>query len=96
MAHLYKVSQWQSASGRWYCNDVADLAGPSAKWWIPARLLNISLNDYILLLKDRFNADIILYNEENDVLIFSWKKESDAHRYLLWINRKSREQKFMV
>ena len=95
MAHLYKVSQWQGGSGKWYCNDVTDLAGPSAKWWMPARMLGISLCDYILLLKNRFNADIILYNEENDVLIFSWKKETDCHKYVLWINAESRKRKFI-
>ena len=95
MAHVYKVSQWQGASGRWYCNDVADLAGPSAKWYTPARMLGISLCDYVLLLKDKFNASGFKYNEEKDVLIFSWEKESDAHRYLLWINKMARKANFM-
>ena len=56
MAHLYKVSEWQGASGKWYCNDVADLAGPSAKWYTPARMLGISLCDYVLLLKNEFKV----------------------------------------
>jgi hypothetical protein len=53
MAHQYKVSKWKSGSDHWYCNDVTKLSEISAKWWIPARLLNISLTDYILLLKNR-------------------------------------------
>lgn len=25
MAHIYHVSEWQSPTGRWHCNDVEDL-----------------------------------------------------------------------
>ena len=95
MAHVYKVSQWQSSSGRWYCNDVADLAGLSAQWWMPARLLGVSLCDYILLLKDKFNVNYLTYNEEKDVLIFSWDKETDCHKYVLWINSMARKANFL-
>ena len=96
MTHLYKSSEWQGSSGKWYCNDVSDLAGISGKWWVPARLLNISLTDYILLLKEKFNATIELYNEDTDVLIFYWDKYSDCHRYMLWINAEARKKKFFI
>lgn len=93
MTHLYKASEWQSGSGRWYVNDVENLAGISGKWWVPARMLGISLTDYILLLKDTFKADIRSYNSDTDTLVFSWKNYSDAHKYTLWINQKSRAAK---
>ena len=94
MAHLYKVSQWQGGSGKWYCNDITDLAGPSAKWWMPARMLGISLCDYILLLKNQFKVSEMIYNEERDVLIFSWDNQTDCHKYVLYINRESRKRNF--
>ena len=75
MAHVYKVDEWQSPTGKWHCNDVKDLAGVSGKWWVPARMLGMSLTDYILLLKDEFKADIESYYEPTDVLLFSWKKQ---------------------
>ena len=96
MAHLYKTTIWQGSSGRWYCNDVTDLAGPSAKWWVPARMLGMKLTDYILLLKDSFNANIHEYNADTDVLIFSWDNQSDANKYKLWINSKAKKANFMV
>lgn len=96
MAHLYEVSEWQSHTGRWHCNDVKDLAGISGKWWVPARMLGISLVDFILLLKDEFKADIESYYEPNDVLLFSWKNQSDCHRYVLWINSMARKGNYII
>ena len=96
MAHLYKVEDWQGGSGKWYCNDIHDLTGSSAKWWAAARLLNISLTDYILLLKNDFNATIGKYNRETDYLHIQWDNYTDCHRYVLFINKKAREKHFMV
>ena len=96
MAHLYKTTVWQGASGNWYCNDIADLAGPSAKWWVPARVLGMKLTDFILLLKDSFNAIISKYNPDEDILIFYWNNQSDANKYKLWINSKAKKANFMV
>lgn len=94
--HLYQVSSWNSPSGRWYCNDVKDLAGVAGKWWVPARLLGLSLTDYILLLKDEFKADIHSYYEPTDLLLFSWKNYGDCHRYVLYINGKARKANYIV
>ena len=96
MAHLFKMTEWQGSSGRWYCNDTTDLAGPSAKWWTPARMLNTSLTDYIIMLKDKFNATIVKYCPETDVLIFYWDKQIDIHKFILYINKESKKKNFMV
>ena len=96
MAHLYKVEDWRAGSGKWYCNDVSDLAGIAGKWWVPARMLGISLTDYILLLKDKFNATIVTYVEDTDVLIFHWDTYTDCHRYVLYINKEARNRKFFI
>lgn len=96
MAHLYKISEWQGGSGKWYCNDVTDLAGVSGKWWVPARMLGIPLTDYILLLKDQFNATIVEYYEPTDILIFHWEKQTDCHKYVLWINAQARKINYMI
>lgn len=96
MSHVYKVSEWQGASGKWYCNDTSDLAGIAGKWWIPARLLKMSLEEYIFLLKDSFHATIESYNDKTDVLIYYWDKYADCHKYLLWINSMSRKINFIV
>ena len=84
--HQYKASEWKSGR-KWYVADVADLANDSAAWWIPARILNLSLEDFVILLKNDYNATIDgWYPESNNgksLLTFSWFNYSDAHKYLL-------------
>ena len=60
MAHLYKASEWEVA-GKWYIADTSDLGNDSAAWWIPARIIGISLTDYILLLQNEYHAVIDKY-----------------------------------
>lgn len=96
MSHLYKESIWQSATGRWYCADVEDLGHGSAYWWIPCRMLEISPTDFILLLKDKFNASNFSFNKEKNFLNYSWEKEADARKYKNWINAEARKRNFII
>lgn len=93
--HQYKASEWKSGR-KWYVADVSDLANDSAAWWIPARILNLSLEDFVMLLKNEYNATIDgWYPESNNgksLLTFSWFNYSDAHKYLLYINRVARNK----
>ena len=98
--HLYKASEWESASGHWYVADTSDLVNDSAAWWIPARLLNLTLKDYIDLLVNTYNATIDgFYPESNkgkSLLVFHWEQYNDAHKYLLWINRMARNGNWTI
>ena len=96
MSHLYKMTKWQGASGRWYANDTTDLVSNSAKWYAPARLLRIPLTDYIELLRNTYSATIVKYSPEKDYLHFYWEKESDANRFVLWINKQSKANQWIV
>lgn len=95
MKHLYKMSEWQSPTGKWYCNDIEDLSGIAGLWWIPARLLNIPLVDFVSMLVYEYNA-MVSYNIERDVLIYSWDKQSEMRRFKNYINKKARETNFMI
>lgn len=96
MAKLYKTSEWQSPTGRWHVNCVDDLAGISGLWWVPCRILDLPPADFILLLKNEFNASNFSYYEENDVLLYSWEHYNDAHRWLLYINKIARQKHIMI
>lgn len=95
----YVASEWQIGR-KWYVADVSDLANNSSAWWIPARLLNLSLEDYITLLVDKYNATIDKWcpdnNDGKSLLIFSWYNYTDAHRYKLDMNRIARNQKWTI
>lgn len=100
MAHMYKASEWTDASRKWHVADTSDLANDSAAWWIPARILGLSLVDFVLLLKNEYNANITGWypdsNNGKSLLLFNWDNYNDAHRYLLYINRIARNKNWTI
>lgn len=98
MAHQLKYVEWESVSGRWYCNDVSDLAGISGKWWIPARLMGLPLTEYINMLITTYKADVRGYNPDKDFLAVSWSPQHYAymHKFVLMINRESKKKNWQV
>ena len=93
--HLYRTSEWQGGSGLWYCDDLTDLAGISSRWWTPARMLNMPLDEYVTMLVKEFKVDHISYNPKANVLNFSWDSREACRKYQNWINKKARERNFM-
>lgn len=97
MAHVYKVAEWASAGGRkWYVNDTSDLAHGSGNWWIPCRILGMAPTDFIMMLKETFNASNFFYCEKTNLLSYSWEKKEDAVKYKNWINSMARKANAVI
>lgn len=96
MAQLLKYVEWQSATGDWYCNDTSDLSSLRGRWWIPARMMNISPAEYVQLLIDQFHPDYIVYSQEADVLVYSWKNINDCRKFKNWLNAQARKQQYVI
>lgn len=94
MSHIMKFTEWEQ-NGKWYCNDVSDLGHGSSFWWHPARMLNISLEDYILLLKDKFNAVNFKFPNQK-ILLWDWQSYSDCHRFMQFINKEAKKRKYFI
>lgn len=95
MSHLLKYTEWEQ-NGKWYSGDISDLAHGSNFWWLPARMLEMELTDYVLLLKDKFHAQNFRYLSEPNLLLFDWKNYSDCHKFTLYINNEARKRKFFI
>ena len=95
-SHLLKFTEWQSPTGKWHTNDVSDLAHGSGYWWHVPRMVNMKLTDYILFLKDNFNATNFCYNEKDNVLLWDWETYGDCHRFTSWVNQEARKRKFFI
>lgn len=93
--HLLKFSEWESPTG-WQCNDVSDLAHGSGYWWIVPRMLNISLEEYVFLLKDKFHATNFKYNKDANVLLWKWNNYQDCHNFTLFVNKEAKKRKFFI
>lgn len=91
---LYKVEEWQNGSS-WRAGDMSDLKNNSNLWYIPPRMLGLSLEEWILKLKNEFNATgFHFYPDANggkSLLTYYWDNYSDCHKYTLWVNRKAKE-----
>lgn len=93
---LFKVTEWQAASGNWYCGCVDNLAGDSGAWYLPARILNISPAAFIELLVTKFKPDDIWYSKEKCVLVYSWKSQAKMRVYKNWLNAEARKKNFQI
>ena len=90
--HLYKISTWESYK-RWFVNDVTNLSGVSSKWYVPMRILDISIEDYINLLIKKFNAKGLSYYAPTDFLSFYFIKETDAKKFCSHIKKIAKVKK---
>ena len=90
---IYKVEEWQNGS-KWYAGDQSDLAHGSNMWYIPARMLRITFEEWILKLINEFHASVKFSPTANNgkgFLSVCWDNYADCHKYALWINKKARE-----
>lgn len=94
MSHIYHAKEWQSATGRWHCIDTSDLAGGSAMWWIPCRIMDISPAEFVKYLLAH-NANIT-WNEEKGLLFWDFNKQNDMRKVKNEINRIAREKNFLI
>lgn len=90
--HLYKMSYWKF-NKTWHVNDVKNLAGRSAKWYTPMRILDVSVEEYLNLLL-KFNAVNIKYYDSSDYLAFCFLKEKDAKAFCSYINKIAKQKNY--
>lgn len=95
MSHILKLNEWESASG-WHCADTSDLANGSAYWWHIPRMLNISLENYIYLLKDQYHVTKIEYDKPSNLLLWKWRSYSDCHKFVQFVNKEAKKRKFFI
>ena len=86
---IYKYTEWQGASGRWYVAHTDNMK--LSRWWMAPQALGISYEAYIQMLIEQYHASHIKFytyhDNRNSFLCFSFDKYADAHRYLLDMNR---------
>lgn len=95
MAHLYRMSEWEGCSGHWFVNDLEELSSVSSKWWTPVRMLGMTPNEYVLMLKNKFHANYISYTKESNVLIFSFKTQAEARVFKNYMNKEARKRNYI-
>ena len=93
---IWKMTEWKSASGRWHCNCVDDLAGSAGLWYTPARILDLTPATYIQYVIDNFKPDQISVDKEKCLVFFSWNNQTNMRKFKNFLNKKAREKNFQV
>ena len=93
---LYKLTEWQGASGLYYCSNIDDLGNNSGAWWLMARILNKTPADFLQYLIEEYKPDVIKYNKDTNFLYYGWVKPENCHRLKLFINREARKRNFQI
>lgn len=91
--HILKYSEWENG-GRWYTNDIEDIVKSHPYWWYAKNVLNLSATDFVLLLRDKFNASHFFY--QNDVLVYSFDTQEQARKFKNYINAAARKMNYII
>lgn len=70
------------------------MCGRSAKWYTPMRILNLTVEEYIHLLVDKFNAKALEYYAPTDFLTFGFETEREAKAFCNYINKEARRRNY--
>lgn len=94
--HTFKMTEWQTASGYWCCNDVEDLGKGSGYWWHPARMMEITPAAYVEWVIKNFKPDRVSHSDDCSFVGFSWKDQDKMRKYKNHINRIARQKNYKV
>lgn len=89
---LLRYEEWQSGSGRWFCNDTSDLTSVRSLWYTPARMLDMPLDKFIQMLINDFEVDYISFGK---ILIYSWDSQTKARKFKNFINAEARKRNYI-
>ena len=93
---LWQCSEWQGASGVWYCNCLQSLTTNASCWYAPARILGISPAEFIKLIIGKYGADHVKYFPDSCFFSFGWTDQLKMRIFKNEINRVARTKNFQI
>lgn len=99
MKKLFKMDEFESPTG-WHVS-AFNCVGPNQNYWFwPARVLGISVPEFVHLLIKEYHIIPISYtiydNGWQPLFLWHWPNYQTAHSFLLRINREARNKHFYV
>lgn len=93
---LYRLEEWQGASGVWYCEHTSSFPANVEKWVVPARVLNMSVDDFLRMLIKDFKPDVITVKKDGSFVSWGWSKQSEMRKFKNFINSEARKKNFQI
>ena len=94
---IWKASEWQSPSGKWYINDVSHIPKPhnSANPMHPLNIMGIeTFEAFAEWLKKEFNANI--NGVTKNMVHFNFNTLTEARKYKNYINAQARKVNYTI
>jgi hypothetical protein len=70
------------------------MCGRSAKWYTPMRILNLTVEEYVYLLVDKFNAKALRYYAPTDYFTFGFETEKEAKTFCNYVNKEAHRRNY--
>lgn len=86
----FEMDIWQSGN-KWHIANVKGVGTITNKWWFPARMLNMSLEDYLSMLVTYKSVNLD-YSIETDTLVIAFDEERDARALKKQLNTLVRQK----
>lgn len=97
MKKVYVASEFSTIEGVYHvqCND---LVGTGRNWIEPARILDITPSELVLMLKNNFNATLVPYKKDGKIawIGYYWTTLAEARKWKNFINAKARAEKHTI
>ena len=96
MSTLYQLTEWQSASGIFYCEHTSSFPKNVNKWVVPARILGLTPADFLRYLINEYQPDTIFHNEDCSFVGWGWRSQAKMRKYKNAINAEARRKNFKI
>ena len=93
---IYRLEEWQGASGIWYCEHTSSYPEGVQKWILPARLLDMTADVFLQWLIDNYKPDHICHDDSCSFVNWGWSDQSQMRKYKNYINKIAREKNFKI
>ena len=94
---LFHLDEWQSTGTKiWYCEHTSSYPQGVQKWVVPARVLNMSVDDFLRMLIKDFKPDVITIKKDGSFVSWGWSKQSEMRKFKNFINSEARKKNFQI
>ena len=94
---LFHLDEWQSTGTKiWYCEHTSSYPQGVQKWVVPARILGLSVDDFLRMLIKDFKPDVITVKEDGSFVSWGWSKQSEMRKFKNFINSEARKKNFQI
>jgi len=92
---LYQEKVWSSATGTYWYSAYTD-SFVHDNWILPARILNMELDKYLLFVINKFDGIITAARSDGSFVGIGFKTETAAKKWRTYINSVAKRRNFQV